>query len=220
MNNPITRKTAIMVDGGFYRIRALELWGRKSPEERAKELYDYCHRHIDEPCEPRNLYRIFYYDCPPLKKKMKHPLTGVMIDTTSLQGNVWAAGFQKALVNKRKVAMRMGELATEQAKYVLKPEVVNALVHKNRDVNSLVDDDYMIDSKQKGVDLRIGLDTASLAYGRYVDQIILIAGDSDFVPVAKMARRHGIDFLLDPLKNHVKPIFLEHIDGIESFAST
>jgi uncharacterized LabA/DUF88 family protein len=65
--------------------------------------------------------------------------------------------------------------------------------------------------------LRIGLDAASLAYGRYADQIILIAGDSDFVPVAKMARRHGIDFLLDPLKNNVKPNLLEHIDGIETF---
>ncbi len=27
-----------------------------------------------------------------------------------------------------------------------------------------------------------------------IDQIILIAGDSDFVPAAKLARREGIDF--------------------------
>jgi uncharacterized LabA/DUF88 family protein len=65
--------------------------------------------------------------------------------------------------------------------------------------------------------MRIGLDIASLAYGRYVDQVVLIAGDSDFVPVAKMARRNGIDFLLDPLKQFPKKLLLEHVDGIESF---
>ena len=65
--------------------------------------------------------------------------------------------------------------------------------------------------------MRIGLDVASLAYGRYVDQIILIAGDSDFIPVAKMARRNGIDFILDPMKQYIKPKLSEHIDGIETF---
>ena len=111
----------------------------------------------------------------------------------------------------------MGELATGQAKYVLAANVIQDLVQKRRDLSSLAESDFVIDVKQKGVDLRIGLDAASLAYGRYVNQIILIAGDSDFVPVAKMARRHGIDFILDPLKNHVKPSLLEHVDGIESY---
>ena len=31
-------KTAILVDGGFYRKRAKYLWGEKTAEERAKEL--------------------------------------------------------------------------------------------------------------------------------------------------------------------------------------
>lgn len=31
-------KTAILVDGGFYRKRAARLWGKKTAEERAKEL--------------------------------------------------------------------------------------------------------------------------------------------------------------------------------------
>ena len=31
-------KTAILVDGGFYRKRAAHLWGKKTAEERAKEL--------------------------------------------------------------------------------------------------------------------------------------------------------------------------------------
>ena len=35
-------KTAILVDGGFYRKRAAALWGMKS----AKELIAYCQCHI------------------------------------------------------------------------------------------------------------------------------------------------------------------------------
>jgi uncharacterized LabA/DUF88 family protein len=42
------------------------------------------------------------------------------------------------------------------------------------------------------------LDIASVAYKRQADQIVLVAGDADFVPAAKLARREGIDFILDP----------------------
>ena len=74
----------------------------------------------------------------------------------------------------------------------------------------------MFISQQKGVDMRIGIDIASLAYKKQVDQIILIAGDSDFVPAAKLARREGIDFILDPMGAVIRPDLFEHIDGLES----
>lgn len=74
----------------------------------------------------------------------------------------------------------------------------------------------MLDLKQKGVDMRIGLDIASLANKKLVDQIVLIAGDSDFVPAAKHARREGIDFILDPMWLTIKPSLQEHIDGIHT----
>lgn len=65
--------------------------------------------------------------------------------------------------------------------------------------------------------MKIGLDIAALSYKRLVDQIILIAGDSDFVPAAKHARREGIDFVLDPMwHNAIKPSLNEHIDGLHS----
>ena len=64
--------------------------------------------------------------------------------------------------------------------------------------------------------MRIGLDIASLAYKRLVSQIILIAGDSDFVPAAKHARREGIDFILDPMWQSIRPELNEHIDGLRS----
>jgi len=64
--------------------------------------------------------------------------------------------------------------------------------------------------------MRIGLDIASLACKKKVDQIILIAGDSDFVPAAKLARREGLDFILDPMEATISADLFEHTDGLKS----
>ncbi len=69
---------------------------------------------------------------------------------------------------------------------------------------------------QKGVDMRIGLDIASIATRRLATQIVLIAGDNDFVPAAKFARREGIDFILDPMWQKVRPELNKHVDGLRS----
>lgn len=64
--------------------------------------------------------------------------------------------------------------------------------------------------------MKIGVDIASLAYKKQVEQIVLIAGDSDFVPAAKLARREGIDFILDALSRPIKTDLFVHIDGLNS----
>ena len=80
----------------------------------------------------------------------------------------------------------------------------------------MTDEDLVLDITQKGVDMKIGLDISSLSYKKQVNQIILISGDSDFVPAAKHARREGIDFILDPLWMRVKPDLYEHVDGMRT----
>ncbi|HRP94839.1 MAG TPA: NYN domain-containing protein [Rhodocyclaceae bacterium] len=70
--------------------------------------------------------------------------------------------------------------------------------------------------RQKGVDMRIGLDIASLTLKKQADTIVLVAGDSDFVPAAKLARREGMEFILDPLWQKVNADLFEHIDGLQS----
>jgi uncharacterized LabA/DUF88 family protein len=70
--------------------------------------------------------------------------------------------------------------------------------------------------KQKGVDMRIGVDIASLALKQQVNTLVLVAGDSDFVPAAKLARREGIDFILDSLGQTINGDLFEHIDGLRS----
>jgi uncharacterized LabA/DUF88 family protein len=76
--------------------------------------------------------------------------------------------------------------------------------------------DVLLGLRQKGVDMRIGLDIASMTLKHQVDTIILVTGDSDFVPAAKLARREGVEFLLDPLWQRVSDELTEHVDGVVS----
>ncbi len=77
-------------------------------------------------------------------------------------------------------------------------------------------DDLRLALRQKGVDMRIGIDITTLTLKKQVDTIILVTGDSDFVPAAKVARREGVEFLLDPLWQQVNDDLHEHVDGIAS----
>jgi len=83
-------------------------------------------------------------------------------------------------------------------------------------ISDLTENDVSVETRQKGVDMRIGVDVASLSFKKQVDQIVLIAGDADFVPAAKMARREGIDFILDPMWQSIPDGLMEHIDGLRS----
>lgn len=193
-------KTAILVDGGFYRKRAAHLWGKKTAEERAKELSAYCHAHMQDRDgnASRELYRIFYYDCKPIgRRSIYHPLTKRNVDLDKSETYTWTLTFLEELKKRRKFALRLGELSN-QACYNLRPDVTKKLLAGTRTLDSLTEEDFMFVAQQKGVDMRIGIDISSLAFKKQVDQIILIAGDSDFVPAAKLARREGIDFILDP----------------------
>ncbi len=46
--------------------------------------------------------------------------------------------------------------------------------------------------KQKGVDMRIGLDIASITAKKLCSKIVLISGDTDIVPAMKIARKAGV----------------------------
>jgi len=211
-------KTAILVDGGYYRSRAAYLWGKKTPQKRASELFAYCRAHIEDTDikNERFLYRVLYYDCEPISKNIYHPLLQKSINLGKSDTFAWTKDFFSYLKEKRKFALRLGLLSDERAGYVLRSDKLKALINGKIAITDLTEQDFDITIEQKGVDMKIGLDIASLAYKRMVDQIILISGDSDFVPAAKLARREGIDFILDPMHAPIKAQLFEHIDGKKS----
>ena len=211
-------KTAILVDGGFYRRRAQFLFGDETAEKSAMRLEKYCFSHIKKQ-KIQSLYRIFYYDCPPMGEKIYHPFLKKEIDFSKTDLYSWMNIFLECLRRKRKFAVRLGELGSNFAHYNLREKQTKYLCNGRKAFSDLTEHDFEIKVMQKGVDMRIGMDIASMVFKHQVDQIILISGDSDFIPIVKMARREGIDFILDPLGAHVHRTLLEHVDGIQTLVS-
>lgn len=211
-------RTAILIDGGFYRKRAKYLWGEKSAQDRAKEVMAYCQAHLSDKDgnEDRQLYRVFFYDCEPIgRRSVYHPLKKENVDLDKSDTGIWMKSFLEEIKHMRKFALRLGVLS-QQVNYNLRPDVTKDLCLGRRTLDSLTESDFIFNAQQKGVDMKIGIDIASLAYKHQVDQIILISGDSDFVPAAKLARREGIDFILDPMWGNIRDELIEHIDGLKS----
>ena len=202
--------TAVLIDGGFFKKRHKYLYGTLSAHDLAERMVSYAISHLK--LGEDGLYRIFYYDCEPYSYEGNYPVSGKHVKFANSPQSQFQRDFLEELKSKRKVAIRLGEL--HESGWTLKPLVLKKVLKGTIPVNSLTDNEYTLSLTQKGVDMKMGLDIASLAYKRLVNQILLISGDSDFVPAAKLARREGIDFVLDPMGNPIKPSLHEHVDGI------
>ena len=114
-------KTAILIDGGFYRRRAFNAYGDIGPKERSDELIRYCQRHLKWHGDSQNqeLYRIFYYDCVPLNKSVYHPLLKRNIDLSRTNQYNWSLEFYEHLKKIRKVALRLGKISAVSTRYGL-----------------------------------------------------------------------------------------------------
>ena len=161
-----------------------------------------------------HLYRIYFYDCQPLAKRYHNPISKRPVDFTKSPEYIFRLALHQKLKRMRKLALRLGTLV--EGDWTIKPPVITDLLKGKRTYESLTEQDVVPSVRQKGVDMRIGIDIASLAYKQQVDQIVLVAGDADFVPAAKLARREGIDFVLDAMYNHIPDELHEHIDGLWS----
>lgn len=215
--------TAILIDGAYFvkRYRAIEPHNAYDARRAADCAFRWATAHLREPGNGgqnrarRDLYRIFFYDCPPLEKKLQNPISKKGIDFSKSAEAQFRLEMHERLRAKRKVALRLGHLANDTP-WTIKAQVIQDLLKGRRKFEELTADDVMPNARQKGVDMRIGIDISSLSLKRQVDQIVLIAGDADFVPAAKLARREGVDFVLDPMWQPVPPGLNEHIDGLRS----
>lgn len=197
-------KIAILIDGGFFIKRFNALYNKDrhlSGAQVADIMYAMAHMHVGK----RNiLYRIFYYDCLPLDKKAHNPITQKAIDFSKTPEYLFRIELMEALKQKRKVALRVGTLK-DNGNWEIRPAATKELLKGKITISDLKEDDVFLSVRQKGVDMKIGVDIASLALKKFVNQIVLFSGDSDFVPAAKLARREGIDFILDPMMANVEP---------------
>ncbi|WP_420384762.1 NYN domain-containing protein [Roseivirga sp.] len=218
-------KTAILVDGGFFIKRYKYIKGFEkgdSPELVAKNLVSYCFKHILRVNQYRGrynldrteLYRIYYYDAKPFDGDSKNPISGKSISFKRTEQFRFRNSLFTELKKQRKIALRLGFLKNSSKLWTIKARHTKGLFEGTVMLNELDANDLEYPLNQKAVDMKIGLDIATLAFKNQVDQIILIAGDSDFVPAAKFARREGVDLILDPMLNNIDPTLHEHIDGL------
>lgn len=225
--------TAVLVDGAFFLRRFSSCFPDHDPNNPesvagglkllvfwhlaqrlgAEKLLEDINRYNIQLLESSELYRIFLYDCGPLTKRMHTPLEGLSIDFSKTDEARFRIEFHKEVQKVRKVALRLGRL-NDASGWKLSNQATARLIDDPENFVA-TDSDFKIDTIQKGVDMRLGLDIASLAYKKQVDQIVIVASDADFVPAAKLARREGVDVILDRMGvNNAANDLIEHVDGI------
>ncbi|TAN52305.1 MAG: NYN domain-containing protein [Methylococcaceae bacterium] len=151
---------------------------------------------------------MYYYDAPPLEQTIKKPLGGAQINL----GDTDLSRRNKSLLAKLATmpffALRLGELHFRgwHVKNGKLPEIDAQVTLAHADLQPNI--------QQKGVDMRIGLDIAALTLKKQVQIIVLVTGDSDFVPAMKFARREGTQLFLVHLGHDVKDALIHHADVV------
>ena len=196
-------KYAILIDAGFMK-RKLGSRTRPFDIQGVTEFIATVRAHAA--LATMQLYRIYWYDAPPLTITVTRPLSGgrVNFGTTPLARS--SAELLEALRVLPFISIRRGELAFRGWK------VRQGRLPPDAPRVSLSAADIEPNVHQKGVDMRLGLDIAALSLKAHVGAIVLVAGDSDFVPAMKFARREGVQILLVTFGHPVRPGMREHSD--------
>ena len=195
---------AVLIDGGFARRRL-----RTKVSADAARFGQLAQAIAADPSVVGlRLHRIYYYDAAPLEETRTKPLNGGAINF----GQTPVASHSKTLFDELKrlpfFSLRMGETALNgwqlDSKVLERTQGNSSLTVTQADLQPKI--------SQKGVDMRIGMDIASLTLKHHVKVIVLVSGDSDLIPAMKFARREGAQLYLCSFGRHVKPAMLEHSD--------
>lgn len=154
------------------------------------------------------LHRVYFYDSKPLEGSGENPLTGEAIDFGSTESASRNKSLHAHVSRLPFFSMRFGELYQEG--WGLKKRFLEK--HKGQAAVQINGADLRPIIKQKGVDMRIGLDIASLTLKKHAQVIILATGDSDFIPAMKFARREGAQLVLIVQGKGVREGLREHAD--------
>lgn len=197
---------AILIDGGFAK-RKLGTSQNPATSDSFRKLVDAISG-APELLDSR-LHRVYYYDSVPLESSEKNPLSGELLEF----------GKQPIVARSRQLfaqmsrlplfAIRLGELSFNGW---LTPE--KKLRRSSEPQVTISANDLKPHITQKGVDMRIGMDIAALTLKKHAQIIVLVTGDSDFVPAMKFARREGAQLFLAPLGHRIKESMYEHSDRV------
>ena len=187
------QKIAVLIDGGHLRAYANKASKSFVP--------DYIEK-IGHACALADevVQRILYYDCGPYLGEAVLPVSGAKKQFTG--SDKWLHD----LSHKDLFAIRVGVLKFRG--FILKKSKI-----PYTPTAPLTDSDFEAKFEQKGVDMRIGLDMATLSANRSVELIALVTNDTDCIPAMKHARRAGLQVALVVVPGYQPaPELLAHSD--------
>lgn len=201
------KKTAILLDMGFVFRKLKTALGNRQPS--AIEIRQFALKCLEKDEE---IFRIYCYDCPPYGEKQTHPLNKKVVDFSTTPTFVSRTKIISDLKIMDNIAFRSGELSFDG--WLITKQAAKDILKTSR---AFADDDFAPDIKQKGVDMKIGLDVAWLSSKSIVERIVLVTADSDFVPPMKFARREGVQVILVTMGHMlVKNELKEHADELRT----
>lgn len=196
----------LLLDGGFVRIKLGKRNGR-SPT--VKDVVDFCFDLRKKPLlNKHDLLRILFYDAPPFMEQLVNPIDREKKDYSQSRQARDGMALIDGLEMQDNFAVRKGELRHKG--WRLGQSAVNDIICTRR--KTITPSDFTPILNQKGVDMRIGLDIAWMSIKKITDILVLVTGDSDFIPAMKMARREGILIYLETMGHGVYRDLKAHAD--------
>lgn len=201
------QKVIFVVDGEFMRKRIINL---KAFYFDGAGIRRHCLSHLGP---DERMGRIMFYDAMPFTGRGEHPISGPM-DFSQTPLVARKQQFLQSLRVTPEVALRLGRSAWQSGQWQLDSNKLGELMAGELDVNDIEAGDIYPDIRQKGVDMRLGLDIATIAYKKMADRLVLIANDADYVPAVKLARKEGLTVALDPLWTRAAEDLRDQVDYI------
>lgn len=191
-------KVVVLIDGGF--LRASTRLAKISFNNSLIVGFSKQCRAPDE-----YLLRVLYYDSPQYRGVVPLPVSGAR--KIFMASDDWL----DKLAQCERFAVRRGTLAFRGWQAKQTPS----------GARSLTDADFRPVFEQKGVDMRIGLDIATMAHERIAERIVLVTGDTDMIPAMKLARRAGMEVVLVKMPMPARAphdSLLAHADAVREVA--
>lgn len=205
------KKTALLIDGGWFSKGLGKILQLPGGWPTAAQVVKNANA-VLKPDE--ELYRIFYYDCEPFDRSIVNPINGAKTNYRSTSAYMARKKFFSELGQAEYIALRRGELKARG--WGFSPSYQRGLVNGHPPALPRPQDVYP-NLEQKGVDMRIGIDVATLAFKKIVDRIILFSADTDMIPAIKLARREGLQIFVVKLEPWpLKHDIIEDSDGVRS----
>lgn len=194
---------SLMLDGGFVKRKAGNARNPATSEDIVR-LTTAIRKH--PLLSSHRLHRIYFYDAAPSTQIIENPLSRERLDFSGTKTYRANESMHNHLACEDFFANRMGELSFNgwAPKKGLRNISADSVTLRPADIKPIIG--------QKGVDMRIGLDIASLTLKKLSSLIVLVTGDSDFVPAMKFARREGAQLFLVTLGHGVKDSMQHHAD--------